>query len=144
MTQEQLEELIEKRKKERAKDNGEEYVEQSEVVIDRSSPDYLKSKIDKLEAKLSKYEENGMAKLYYSLNRKANEMAELMNDISLRDIDIDDPKSKTFDRLKVIWQGASEIATSLTQLGQMSGVLKTDKKTEEAKPFVDTIAIDRR
>ena len=144
MTQEQLEELIEKRKKERAKDNGEEYVEQSEVVIDRSSPDYLKSKIEKLEAKLSKYEENGMAKLYYSLNRKANEMAELMNDISLRDIDIDDPKSKTFDRLKVIWQGASEIATSLTQLGQMSGVLKTDKKSEEAKPFVDTIAIDRR
>jgi hypothetical protein len=144
MTQEQLEELIEKRKKERAKDNGEEYVEQSEVVIDRSSPDYLKSKIEKLETKLSKYEENGMAKLYYSLNRKANEMAELMNDISLRDIDIDDPKSKTFDRLKVIWQGASEIATSLTQLGQMSGVLKTDKKTEEAKPFVDTIAIDRR
>ena len=144
MTQDQLEELIEKRKKERAKDNGEEYVEQSEVVIDRSSPDYLKSKIEKLEAKLSKYEENGMAKLYYSLNRKANEMAELMNDISLRDIDIDDPKSKTFDRLKVIWQGASEIATSLTQLGQMSGVLKTDKKSEEAKPFVDTIAIDRR
>ena len=144
MTEEQLEELIEKRKKERAKDNGEEYVEQSEVVIDRSSPDYLKSKIEKLEAKLIKYEENGMAKLYYSLNRKANEMAELMNDISLRDIDIDDPKSKTFDRLKVIWQGASEIATSLTQLGQMSGVLKTDKKNEESKPFVDTIAIDRR
>jgi len=144
MTEQQLEELIEKRKKERAKDNGEEHVEQSEVVIDRSSPDYLKSKIEKLEAKLIKYEENGMAKLYYSLNRKANEMAELMNDISLRDIDIDDPKSKTFDRLKVIWQGASEIATSLTQLGQMSGVLKTDKKNEESKPFVDTIAIDRR
>ena len=144
MTQDQLEELIEKRKKERAKDNGEEYVEQSEVIIDKSSPDYLKSKIEKLETKLSKYEENGMAKLYYSLNRKANEMAELMNDISLRDIDIDDPKSKTFDRLKVIWQGASEIATSLTQLGQMSGVLKTDKKSDEAKPFVDTIAIDRR
>jgi hypothetical protein len=144
MTQDQLEELIEKRKKERAKDNGEEYIEQSEVIIDKSSPDYLKSKIEKLETKLSKYEENGMAKLYYSLNRKANEMAELMNDISLRDIDIDDPKSKTFDRLKVIWQGASEIATSLTQLGQMSGVLKTDKKSDEAKPFVDTIAIDRR
>ena len=144
MTEEQLTELIEKRKKDTAQKNGEEYVEPSEVVIDRNSPEYLKSKIEKLEIKLSKYEENGMAKLYYSLNRKANEMAELMNDISLRDIDIDDPKSKTFDRLKVIWQGASEIATSLTQLGQMSGVLKTDKKQEESKPFVDTIAIDRR
>ena len=144
MTEEQLNELIEKRKKDIAKKNGEDYVFQQEEVVDKSSPDYLKSKIAKLEEKLSKYEDNGMAKLYYSLNRKANEMADLMNAISLKDLDIDDPKSKSFDRLKVIWQGASEIAISLTQLGQMAGVLKTDKKTEgESKPFVDTIAIDR-
>lgn len=144
MKQEELDELIEKRKKERAKEKGEEYIEPSEALVDKSSPEYLKSKIEKLETKLNKYEENGMAKLYYSLNRKANEMAELMNAINLRDLDIDDPKSKSFDRLKVIWQGASEIAISLTQLGQMAGVLKVDKKAEEAKPFVDTIAIDRR
>jgi hypothetical protein len=145
MTDEQLSELIEKRKKQRAKDNGEEYVEPSEVIVDKSSPEYLKSKIEKLEGRLAKYEDNGMAKLYYSLNRKANEMAELMNAINLKDLDIDDPKSKSFDRLKVIWQGASEIAISLTQLGQMSGVLRADKKEEaEKKPFVDTIAQDRR
>jgi len=143
MTEEQLNELIEKRKKDVATKNGEEYVPQQEIV-DKSSPDYLKSKIAKLEEKLAKYEDNGMAKLYYSLNRKANEMADLMNAISLKDLDIDDPKSKSFDRLKVIWQGASEIAISLTQLGQMAGVLKAEKKAEgESKPFVDTIAIDR-
>jgi len=144
MTEEQLNELIEKRKKDVAKKNGEDYVPQQEEVVDKSSPDYLKSKIAKLEEKLAKYEDNGMAKLYYSLNRKANEMADLMNAISLKDLDIDDPKSKSFDRLKVIWQGASEIAISLTQLGQMAGVLKAEKKAEgESKPFVDTIAIDR-
>jgi len=144
MKQEELDEIIEKRKKERAKEKGEEYIEPSEALVDKSSSEYLKSKIEKLEIKLNKYEENGMAKLYYSLNRKANEMAELMNAINLRDLDIDDPKSKSFDRLKVIWQGASEIAISLTQLGQMAGVLKADKKPEDSKPFVDTIAIDRR
>jgi hypothetical protein len=144
MTEEQLNELIQKRKKDVAIKNGEEYAPQQEEIIDKSSPDYLKSKIAKLEEKLAKYEDNGMAKLYYSLNRKANEMADLMNAISLKDLDIDDPKSKSFDRLKVIWQGASEIAISLTQLGQMAGVLKTEKKVEgESKPFVDTIAIDR-
>jgi hypothetical protein len=144
MTEEQLNELIEKRKKDVATKNGEEYVPQHEEIVDKSSPDYLKSKIAKLEEKLAKYEDNGMAKLYYSLNRKANEMADLMNAISLKDLDIDDPKSKSFDRLKVIWQGASEIAISLTQLGQMAGVLKAEKKAEgESKPFVDTIAIDR-
>ena len=68
-----------------------------------------------------------------------------MNAISLKDLDIDDPKSKSFDRLKVVWQGASEIAISLTQLGQMAGVLKTEKKAEgESKPFVDLIAQDRK
>ena len=145
MTEEQLNELIEKRKKDAAIKNGEEYVPQHEEIVDKTSPEYLSSKIAKLEEKLSKYEGNGMAKLYYSLNRKANEMADLMNAISLKDLDIDDPKSKSFDRLKVVWQGASEIAISLTQLGQMAGVLKTEKKAEgESKPFVDLIAQDRK
>jgi hypothetical protein len=143
MTEEQLNELIEKRKKDVATKNGEEYVPQHEEIVDKTSPEYLSSKIAKLEEKLSKYEDNGMAKLYYSLNRKANEMADLMNAISLKDLDIDDPKSKSFDRLKVVWQGASEIAISLTQLGQMAGVLKADKNVEESKPFVDTIAMNR-
>jgi hypothetical protein len=144
MTEEQLNELIEKRKKEVAKKNGEEYVPQQEEIVDKSSPEYLNSKIAKLQEKLAKYEDNGMAKLYYSLNRKANEMADLMNAISLKDLDIDDPKSKTFDRLKVLWTGAYEIATSITQLGQMAGVLKVDKKPEESKPFVDLIAQERK
>ena len=144
MTEEQLNELIEKRKKEVAKKNGEEYVPQQDEIVDKSSPDYLKSKVAKLEEKLAKYEDNGMAKLYYSLNRKANEMADLMNAISLKDLDIDDPKSKSFDRLRTIWGNAAEIAVSLTQLGQMSGILKADKKPEESKPFVDLIAQERK
>lgn len=143
MTEQELNELIEKRKKDVAKKNGEEYLP-VQVIVDKSSPEYLISKIEKLEEKLAKYEDNGMAKLYYSLNRKANEMADLMNAISLKDLDIDDPKSKSFDRLKVIWQGASEIAISLTQLGQMAGVLKAEKKLDaESKPFIDTIAQER-
>lgn len=145
MTEEELNELIEKRRKDLAKKNGEEYMPKQEEKVDKTSPEYLSSKISKLEEKLAKYEDNGAAKLYYSLNRKANEMADLMNAISLKDLDIDDPKSKAFDRLKVIWQGASEIAISITQLGQLAGVLKSDKKIEaEAKPFVDSIAQDRR
>jgi len=147
MTDEQLNGLIEKAQKERNKRTKEEFIpeqKETEVVVDKSSPEYLKSKIAKLEEKLAKYEDNGMAKLYYSLNRKANEMADLMNNVALKDLDIDDPKSKSFDRLKVIWQGASEIAISLTQLGQMSGVLKPETKQEESKPFVDLIAQERK
>lgn len=145
MTNEQLDELIEKTREKKIK-RGEivATLVKEEEIVDKSSPEYLKSKITKLEEKLAKYEDNGVAKLYYSLNRKANEMAELMNAINLKDLDIDDPKSKSFDRLKVVWTGASEIAISLTQLGQMAGVLKADKKPEDSKPFVDLIAQERR
>ena len=144
MTEEQLNELIEKRKKDVAIKNGEEYIPQHEEIVDKTSPEYLKSKVAKLEEKLAKYEENGIAKLYHSLNRKANEMADLMNGVALKDLDIDDPKSKSFDRLRTIWTNAAEIAISLTQLGQMAGVLKADKKPEESKPFVDLIAQERK
>lgn len=145
MTDQELNDLIEKRKKDVARKNGEEYVPTSESVTDRSSPEYFKSKIARLEDRLAKYEDNGIAKLYYSLNRKANEMADLMNNVALKDLDIDDPKSKSFDRLRTIWTNAAEIAISLTQLGQMSGVLKAEvKKPEESKPFVDLIAQDRK
>ena len=147
MTDEQLNGLIEKAQKERNKRTKEEFIpeqKETEIEVDKSSPEYLKSKIAKLEEKLSKYEDNGMAKLYYSLNRKANEMADLMNNVALKDLDIDDPKSKSFDRLRTIWGNAAEIAVSLTQLGQMSGILKVDKNTEETKPFVDLIAQERR
>jgi hypothetical protein len=144
MTNEQLDELIEKTREKKIK-RGEIVAApvKEEEIVDKSSPEYLKSKIVKLEEKLAKYEDNGVAKLYYSLNRKANEMAELMNAINLKDLDIDDPKSKSFDRLKVVWTGASEIAISLTQLGQMAGVLKKEED-EAKKPFVNSIAMDRR
>ena len=49
MTEEQLNELIEKRKKDVATKNGEEYVPQHEEIVDKTSPEYLSSKIAKLE-----------------------------------------------------------------------------------------------
>jgi len=35
--------------------------------------------LEELKHKLSLYEQNGAAKLFYALNRKANEMADLLN-----------------------------------------------------------------
>jgi hypothetical protein len=101
-------------------------------------------KIQELEAKIALYEQNGAAKLFYSLNRKANEMADLMNSINLKDLDIDTAQSKTFDRLKVIWQDASDIATAIKNLGETAGVTGDEKKDVEKKPFVETIADARR
>lgn len=94
-------------------------------------------------AKLELYEQNGAAKLYYSLNRKMNEMANLMNKKDLGSLPIDDPKDKTFDRLKVIWSDASDIAAAVKALGELAGVTNDEAKDVARKPFVDLIAEKR-
>ena len=54
----------------------------------------LQQQIAFLEGKLAYYEEDGPAKLYYSLIRKSNEMAELLNRTSLLSIELVDAKNK--------------------------------------------------
>jgi hypothetical protein len=100
--------------------------------------------IEELESKLKLYEQNGAAKLYYSLNRKMNEMANLMNKTNLENIVLDDPKDKTFDRLKVIWNDAASIATAAEALGRSAKVTSNEEEDVNKKPFVSTIAQDRK
>lgn len=99
--------------------------------------------IEDLKSKLALYEENGAAKLYYSLNRKMNEMANLMNKTNLGNLALDDPKDKTFDRLKVIWNDASSIAAAVKSLGELAGVTGDEKKDISRKPFNELIAESR-
>jgi hypothetical protein len=101
-------------------------------------------KVKELEARVALYEQNGAAKLYYSLNRKMSEMANLMNKTNLENIALDDPKDKTFDRLKVIWNDAASIATAADALGKSAGVTGNEEADINKKPFVETIAQSRR
>lgn len=100
--------------------------------------------IDDLQKKIKLYEQNGAAKLFYSLNRKMNEMADLMNSKNLSNISVDDPKDKTFDRLKIIWQDAASIAQSVDALGKLAKVTGKEEEDINNKPFVDTIADARK
>lgn len=99
--------------------------------------------IDELKKKIAQYEENGPAKLYYSLNRKMNEMADMLNKHNLGTMEVDDAKSKTFDRLKVIWNDAAGIAQGIKALGELAGVTGDESKDVARKPFVDLIAEKR-
>ncbi len=100
--------------------------------------------IEDLQAKLSLYENNGAAKLFYSLNRKMNEMADIMNKNSLATLSLDDPKDKTFERLKVIWNDAANIAVAVKELGETAGITGNEEKDILKKPFVETIAESRK
>ena len=94
----------------------------------------MDEKIEELEAKIALYEQNGAAKLFYALNRKASEMAERLNKTNLVTITLDDPKDKTFDRLKVIWNDASSIAAAIKSLGETAGVITGDEWKDTGQP----------
>jgi septation ring formation regulator EzrA len=108
------------------------------VIIENES---LEQKIDRLEKalefanqKLAYFENNGSAKLYYALTKKANEMADLLNKHSLASITLDDPKDKTFERLKIIWNDSSSLTEAIKSLEQSAGI--TGDEAKDTKPRV--------
>ena len=96
---------------------------------------FLENKIETLRGQVAYYEQDGVGKLYHALNRKANEMAELLNKTSLLVIDIDDPKVKTFDRLQKIWSDAESISSAIKALGTLAGI-GIESEVKEAKKEV--------
>lgn len=100
--------------------------------------------VEELKERLKRYEQNGAAKLYYSLQRKMNEMADMLNNHNLASLDVDDAKSKTFDRLKTIWNDAEGIAKGTEALGKLAKVTGNEDEDVSKKPFVDTIAESRK
>jgi hypothetical protein len=101
----------------------------------------LEKQIAYLQGKNAYYEQDGIGKLYHALNRKANEMAELLNKTSLTAIDIDDPKIKTFERLQKIWVDAGTISASIKALEVLAGINEDPKEGKKEvqqitrKPF---------
>lgn len=88
----------------------------------------LNKRILELERLNQYYEQDGVAKLFYGLNRKAGEMADILNKTALKDLDLSDAKDKTFDRIKVIWNDAASIATAVKALGEAAGVTGDEEK----------------
>lgn len=84
--------------------------------------------IDELKDKIAYYEQNGAAKLFYALNRKMAEMADRLNLTNIKTITLDDPKDKTFDRIKIIWQDAASIASAVKALGDTANITSDETK----------------
>jgi len=101
----------------------------------------LKKENKYLSDKLISYESDGVGKLYNSLQRKANEMADLLNKHKLTEIDINDSKDKTFERIKSVWTDAKTISESIQILKGFSqkevegDTKEVQKKVEERIPI---------
>lgn len=102
------------------------------------------AEIEELKRRLELYEQNGTAKLYYALNRKANEMADLLNKTNLSNLNLDDAKDKTFERLKIIWNDSASLSNAIKELGISAGVTGKEDEDIRRRPFVELIADSRK
>lgn len=88
-------------------------------------------------------QDTGISQLYEALNKKAMEMAAKLNSIDLKNVSLDDPKDKTFDRIRFMINDSSSIAEAIRALGVASGKSVDNGSEQVKKPFVNTIAQDR-
>lgn len=83
---------------------------------------------EKAKAKLDSLELQGKAKLYYSLNRNMADLSDMLDSIKMKDINLDDPKDKTMERLKMIWASVKPLVETISLLGESSGITGDEKK----------------
>jgi hypothetical protein len=108
------------------------------IIVLEALAKKVKDENEILNSLVSAYEQNGPAKLFYSLNRKANEMADLLNKTNLSSIVLDDPKDKTFERMKIVWNDASSITSAVTALEISAGITGDEEKDVKTKKYITT------
>lgn len=99
--------------------------------------------IEELNKRIKSYEENGAAKLYYALNRKMNEMGDLLNKTNLSNINLEDKDSKSFDRLFKLLEKSQVIGNAAQSVKDFAGITGDEEKDIARKPFLDTLAVKR-
>lgn len=98
-----------------------------------------KKKTAVLTQKLDSLELQGKAKLYYSLNRNMSDLADMLDNIDLKKVNMEDPKDKTMERLKIIWASVNPLVQTLSLLGESSGITGDEKKDTARKgSFLDS------
>lgn len=103
-----------------------------------------KKKVAVLEQKLALYEKHGGVRLYYSLNRKLNEIADVLNSTKIADEIDADAKAKKFERLRSLWTDAEKIVTATQSIATMLNLTNDeDKDTNKKIPFIETVAETR-
>lgn len=103
-----------------------------------------KKKADALQKKWDSLELQGKAKLYYSLNRNMSDLSDMLDNTDLTKVNMDDPKDKTMERLKMIWASVKPLVETLSLIGLSSGITGDEDKDTMRRPFVDTIAESRK
>jgi hypothetical protein len=93
-----------------------------------------------LERKIELYESDGIVGAYYSLNRKLNEITELLNKTDLAKLDLSDKDDGSWERVMKLFNNVGEINDVMKKL-RMDNSLTGDEDKDKArrKPIIEEL-----
>lgn len=93
-----------------------------------------------LERKIEMYESDGIVGAYYSLNRKLNEITELLNKTDLAKLDLSDKDDGSWERVMKLFNNVGEINDVMKKLkldNSLSGDEEKDRNNR--KPLIEQL-----
>lgn len=93
------------------------------------------AEIDELKEKINLYERPGGAALFYALNRKMNEIAGLLNGVTLKNVDMASKSDATFERVFKLLEKSEGISAAAKALGDFAGISGDEKKDTETPKY---------
>ena len=94
-----------------------------------------KEKIKELEDIIALYERPGAAAMFYALNKKMNEIAALLNAVTLKNVDMASKSDATFDRVFKLLEKSEGISSAAKALGEFSGVTGNEESDTKKPAF---------
>ena len=94
----------------------------------------------KLEDKIKLYESDGIVGAYYALNRKLNEITELLNRKDISNLDLSDKDDGSWERVMKLFNSVGDINEVMKKLrmdNQLSG--DEDKDKARRKPLIEEL-----
>lgn len=94
----------------------------------------------KLEEKIKIYESDGIVGAYYALNRKLNEITNLLNNKDLSRLDLSDKDDGSWERVMKLFNSVGEINDVMKKIkmdNQLSGDEEKDKSRR--KPLIEEL-----
>lgn len=94
----------------------------------------------KLEDRLKLYESDGIVGAYYALNRKLNEITDLLNNRDISRLDLADKDDGSWERIMKLFSSVGDINEVMKKLrmdNQLSG--DEDKDKARRKPLIEEL-----
>lgn len=79
----------------------------------------------------------GKAKLYYSLNKNMSDISDMLDKINFQEINLEDSKDKTMERLKMLWSSVKPLAETLNILETTTAITGDEKADTEPRNVLE-------